>query len=145
MSILYSLWIIPVVIQDYFNEFNYHDRNVGPDNDESSRKDLVILLIGHFIKKNGFSTEEDVHKTFNLLPYDTLSVTNPETMDAVICVQYIMLVNNIIKSIGLDVELSIRSEINNKGYIEMAHNFSVEGRTKHIEIRTLWIRKLREK
>ena len=31
------------------------------------------LLFGHFLNKHEFSSEEDVHKIFNLLPFDTLN------------------------------------------------------------------------
>ena len=64
---------IHVVIKDYFNEFNHHDRKVESNNNDVSRNDLGKLLIGPFINKNGFLSEEDVHKIFNLVLFDTLN------------------------------------------------------------------------
>ena len=55
------------------NKFIYHDRNAKPVNDDSSKEDLCALLINNFINKNGFSIENDVFKTLNLLPYQTLN------------------------------------------------------------------------
>ena len=75
----------------------------------------------------------------------TLSVTEAETVAAVTCVQDMMFVKNIIESMGLEVKLPMRLEIDNKGAVDLVHNFSVGGRTKHMEIRLLWMRELKGK
>ena len=56
-----------------FNICIHHDRNVKPVNGDESREDLCTVLLFHFINKSGFSTKDDVFKTLNLLPYQTLN------------------------------------------------------------------------
>ena len=75
----------------------------------------------------------------------TLSVTETETVATVTCVQDMMFVKNIIESMKLEVELPMRLEIDNQGDVDLVHNFLVGGRTKHVEIRLLWMRELKEK
>ena len=75
----------------------------------------------------------------------TLSVTEAETVAAVNCVQDMMFVKNILESMGLEMELRMRLEIDNKGAVDLVHNFSVGGTTKHMEIRLLWMRELKGK
>ena len=64
LRVLYILWEIP-------NKFYQYDRKVEPDNDDISRNDLGKLLFGHFLNKHELSSEDDVHTTFDLLPFDT--------------------------------------------------------------------------
>jgi len=42
------------------------------------------------------------------------------------------------------VELPMILEIDNKGAVDMANNWSVGGRTKHMDVRYLWLRELKE-
>ena len=71
LRVLYNLWEIPVVIKNCFNNIYQYDRKVEPDNDDISRNDLGKLLFGHFLNKHELSSEDDVHTTFDLLPFDT--------------------------------------------------------------------------
>ena len=50
----------------------------------------------------------------------------------------------ILLSLGLLVELPMILEIDNKGAVDMANNWSVGGRTKHMDVRYLWLRELKE-
>jgi len=45
---------------------------------------------------------------------------------------------------GLSVELLMILEMDNKGAVDMANNWSVGGRTKHIDVKYLWLRELKE-
>ena len=54
------------------NDFINHDRNAKID-DYSSNKDLCSLHVSNFINKNALATDEDVFKTLDLLPYQTLN------------------------------------------------------------------------
>ena len=45
---------------------------------------------------------------------------------------------------GLSVELLTILEMDNKGAVNMANNWSVGGRTKHIDVKYLWLRELKE-
>ena len=71
LRILYTLWKIPVVIENCFNEFSQHDRKVEPDNDDINRNNWGKLLFGHFLDKHELLSEDDMHTTFNFLSFDT--------------------------------------------------------------------------
>ena len=75
----------------------------------------------------------------------TLSVTESETVAGVTCAQDMMYAKNIVESVGLKVKLPMRLEIDNRGAVDMAQNCSSGGRTKHMEIRMLWLSELQEK
>ena len=68
LEILYTLWKVPQVVKNMLNRFIHHDHNVKPFNDDTSKEDLCAVLINNFINKSGFSTENDVFKTLDLLP-----------------------------------------------------------------------------
>eukprot|EP00956_Cyclotella_meneghiniana_P041644 scaffold233431_cov53-Cyclotella_meneghiniana.AAC.1 len=64
----------------------------------------------------------------------TLSVTEAETAAGVTtCAQDMMYVYRILVSLDLSVELPMVLEIDNKGAVDMANNWSVGGRTRHME------------
>ena len=44
----------------------------------------------------------------------------------------------------LKIELPIIIEIDNKGYIDLINNWSVSGRTRHIDIKKNYLRELKE-
>ena len=73
-----------------------------------------------------------------------LSVTEAETISGVACVQEMLYAMKILLSLGLLVELPMILEIDNKGAVDMANNWSVGGRTKHMDVRYLWLRELKE-
>ena len=50
----------------------------------------------------------------------------------------------ILLSMGLLVELPMILKMDNKGAVDMANNWSVGGRTKHMDVRYLWRRELKE-
>jgi len=60
-----------------------------------------------------------------------------ETISGVACVQEMLQVMKILLSLGLLVELPMILEIDNKGAVDMANNWSVGGRTKHMDVRYL--------
>lgn len=45
---------------------------------------------------------------------------------------------------GLKVELPMILEVDNKGAVDLANNWSAGGRTKHMHVRFLWLRELKE-
>ena len=73
-----------------------------------------------------------------------LSVTEAETIAGVACVQEMIYAMKILLSMGLLVELPMILEMDNKGAVDMANNWSVGGRTKHMDVRYLWLRELKE-
>jgi len=73
-----------------------------------------------------------------------LSVTEAELMSAVQCVQYMLYVMRVLESIGLTVKKPMMLEVDNKGAVDLANNWSVGGRTRHIETRQHFQRDLKE-
>jgi hypothetical protein len=75
----------------------------------------------------------------------TLSVTEAELIAATHCIQVMVYVKKVIESIGLEVELSMIIEVDNKGAKDLMNNWSVGGRTRHIDIRYFYIRELKQR
>ena len=69
-----------------------------------------------------------------------ISVTESETVYGVIYIQAILFTNNNAGLIRLKVKLLIVLKLYNKGNVDVIHNYSVEGRTKYMEIRELMLR-----
>jgi hypothetical protein len=82
----------------------------------------------------------------NTQKYVTLSVTEAETGAGTTAVQDMMYLYRLLKSIGLDVELPMVLEIDNKGAvdIDMVNNSSSGGRTRHMDVRNYYMRELKE-
>jgi len=74
-----------------------------------------------------------------------LSVTETEIAAAVCCVQDMMFAYRIILSIELEVDLPMVLEVDNKGAVDWFNNWSVGGRTRHMDTKAMWIRELKEK
>jgi hypothetical protein len=75
----------------------------------------------------------------------SLSVTESELASATSCAQYLMYVKKYLESIGLEVELPMILEVDNKGAVDLINGYSTTGRTKHIDVRLYWLRDLKEK
>ena len=73
-----------------------------------------------------------------------LSVTEAELYASVQCAQDMLFVWKIIKSIGLKVKLPMILDLDNKGAVDIVNNWSVAGRTKHIDTKQYFIRQLKE-
>ena len=74
----------------------------------------------------------------------TLSVTEAELSAGVTCAQDMLYVMNLLKSIGLKVKLPMVLEMDNRGALDLAHNWSVGGRTRHLDTRLNFLRELKE-
>gem|GEM_PF-6951265 len=73
-----------------------------------------------------------------------LSVTEAELMSAVQCAQDMLYVMRVLESIGLTVKKPMVLEMDNTGAVDLANNWSVGGRTRHIETRQHFLRDLKE-
>ena len=80
-----------------------------------------------------------------MMPVIALSVTKAELYAAVQCIQDMMFAWRIISSIGIEVEFPILLEVDNKGVIDLCHNWSMGGRTRHAEVKIYFIRELQGK
>ena len=79
-----------------------------------------------------------------MMPIVALSVTEAELFAAVQCAQDMMHAMRIIESIGLQVEKPMKLFVDNKGAVDITHNWSVGGRTRHIEVKQYFLRQLKE-
>jgi transcriptional regulator of aromatic amino acid metabolism len=74
----------------------------------------------------------------------TTSVTQAEYVSAADCVQEMLFQKHVLESIGLQVELPMILEVDNKGAIDLANNWSASGRTRHVDVKHHFLRELKE-
>jgi hypothetical protein len=74
----------------------------------------------------------------------TLDVTSAELVSGTQCVQDMLFIMRVVESIGLKVKKPMILEMDNKGAVDISHNWSVSGRTRHDSIRQSFIRELVE-
>ena len=74
----------------------------------------------------------------------TLSVTEAETAAGVMVAQDMMYLYRLLLSIRLQVELPMVLEMDNKGAVDLANNWSVGGRTRHMDVRNFFLRELKD-
>jgi hypothetical protein len=74
----------------------------------------------------------------------TLSVTEAELVAAAQCMQDMLFAMRVVESMGLKVKKPMILEIDNKGAVDLTHNWSVGVRTRHVEVRQYFLRDLKE-
>ena len=74
----------------------------------------------------------------------TLSVTEAECVAATSCVQDMIYGKNFLESLGLEVELPMVLQMDNKGGVDIFNNWSIAGNTQAVSIRFAYIRELKE-
>jgi hypothetical protein len=74
----------------------------------------------------------------------TLSTAEAELASATSCAQDMMHVCRVLESIGLKVKKPMILRNDNKGAVDLVNNWSVGGRTRHIEVRQYFLRELKE-
>jgi hypothetical protein len=74
----------------------------------------------------------------------TLSVTEAELAAATQCAQDMLFVMRVLESVGLKVKKPMILEVDNKGAKDLTHNWSVGGRTRHVNVREWFLRDLKE-
>ena len=73
----------------------------------------------------------------------TLSTAEAELMSGTQCAQDMMFIMRVMESIGLKVKKPMILEIDNKGAVALANNWSIGGRTRHIEVWQYFLRDLK--
>ncbi len=63
-----------------------------------------------------------------------LSVCEAEQTAGVLCAQDMMYVWNVLESMGLKVKLPMALEMDNKGAVDLANNWSIGGCTRHVDV-----------
>ena len=74
----------------------------------------------------------------------TLSVTEAEAAAGVMVAQDMLHVMRLLLSLGLKVKLPMVLEMDNKGAVGLANNWSVGGRTRHVDVRNYFLRDLKD-
>ena len=74
----------------------------------------------------------------------TLSVTEAEQAAGVTEAQDMLYTYRVIESIGLKVKLPMLLEMDNSGAVDLANNFSIGGRTRHVDVRQHFLRELKD-
>ena len=74
----------------------------------------------------------------------TLSTAESELASGTQCAQEMLYVMRVLESIGLKVKKPMILEIDNRGAVGLANNWSVGGRTRHVEVRMYFLRELKE-
>jgi hypothetical protein len=74
----------------------------------------------------------------------TLSVTEAELVSATHCAQDMLFIMRVLESIGLCVKKPMILKVDNKGAMDLANNWSVGGRTRHVDTRQYFLRELKE-
>ena len=80
----------------------------------------------------------------NTQKFVTLSVTEAESGAGVTTAQDMMFIYRLLTSMGLKVKLPMVLEMDNKGAVDLANNYSVGGRTRHVDVRFFYLRELKE-
>jgi hypothetical protein len=80
-----------------------------------------------------------------MMPIIALSVTEAELFAATLCAQDMLFVMRILNCLGLKVELPMILEVDNRGAKDLTCNWSVGGRTRHVEVKQYFLRELRER
>jgi hypothetical protein len=73
----------------------------------------------------------------------TLSTAEAELVSGTQCAQDMLFVMRVLESIGLRVKKPMILQIDNKGAVDLANNWSIGGRTRHIEVRQYFLRDLK--
>jgi hypothetical protein len=74
----------------------------------------------------------------------SLSTTKAETYAGVTCVQDMLYIKNLLESLGLKVKITMVLEMHNQGAVYLANNWSIGGRTRHIDVQSVFPRELTE-
>ena len=74
----------------------------------------------------------------------TLSVTEAELVAATNCAQDMLYIKKVLESMELQVELPMILYVDNKGAKDLMNNWSIGGRTRHVDVRYHFLRELKE-
>ena len=74
----------------------------------------------------------------------TLLVTEAELVAATQCAQDMLFVMRVLESMDFKVKKPMILEVDNKGAKDLAHNWSIGGRTRHVDVKYHFLRELKE-
>ena len=73
-----------------------------------------------------------------------LSVMEAEIAAGVIVAQDMLYIYQLMESLELEVEMSMVLEMDNSGTVDIVNSWSVGGRTRHVDVRNYFLRKLKD-
>jgi hypothetical protein len=73
-----------------------------------------------------------------------LSVCKAEQTTGVLCAQDMLYVRYILESMGLKVKFPMILEMDNKGAVDLANNWSIGGPARHVDVRQCFLQELKE-
>ncbi len=73
-----------------------------------------------------------------------LLVCKAEQSSGVLCAQDMLYCKNVLESMRLKVKLPMLLEMDNKGAVDLANNWSVGGQTRHVDVQQCFLRELKE-
>ena len=79
-----------------------------------------------------------------MMPIVALSTTEAELYSAVITAQDMMFVYHVVVGLELRVKLPMTLYCDNNGAVQLANNWSVGGRTRHVDIKQNFLRELKD-
>ena len=79
-----------------------------------------------------------------MMPIVALSTSEAELYAAVLTAMDMMFAYYIVTQLGLNVKLPMILYVDNKGAVDLANNWSVGGRTRHIGVKQSYLRELKE-
>ena len=79
-----------------------------------------------------------------MMPIVALSTTEAELYSAVITAQDMMFVYHVVVGLELKVKLPMILYCDNNGAVQLANNWSVGGRTRHVDIKQNFLRELKD-
>ena len=80
-----------------------------------------------------------------MMPIIALSVTEAELFAATQCAMDMLFAMRVLNGIGLKVELPMILEVDNKAAVDLCNNWSIGGRTRHVEVKQYFLRELKER
>ena len=117
-------------------EFVIHGRS---DSDCASNTDDRCSVSGGCVFLNGTDFFRSATQKFV-----TLSVTEAETAAGVMVTQDMMYAYRVLLLLGLKVKTPMILKMDNKGAVDLANNWSVGGRTRHVDVRNYFLRELKD-
>jgi hypothetical protein len=91
-----------------------------------------------------FLFDSPISMKSKMMPIVALSVTEAELFAATCCAPDMLFEMRILESMGLKVKKPMILNVDSKGAKYLCDNWSVGGRTRHIEVKQLFLRELKE-
>ena len=91
-----------------------------------------------------FVNESPTYFRSSTQKFVTLSVTEAESAARVMVAQDMLHIMCLLVLLGLKVKLPMLLEMDNKGAVDLANNWSVGGRTRHADVRNYFLRDLKD-